>query len=320
MSFPAILFLLVLGTLSQSTTPQALPLCDAYCKQKTTLERSYCKYWLRSPVCFGSETVPCPPELCVPQTTSAPPLPPCDEYCRKRVDSSSYCKSSEMNPTCFGDDSVMCGSDVCDLSNMTMTTSTTTTTPTLPLCDQWCKQSTGIRDSYCKYWLQLPVCFGNDTVTCPTGSCVVQTTTTMGPASPTLPLCDDYCRDTSRLLTSTCNTTSSVCVGAEDLLCSSDVCTDSAMAPGALKSCDSFCQQEVGDLNSYCKYWQERPSCYGAGDVGCGQPLCEVVITPCDSYCRDRLGTNDTYCQRWLPDPTCFGDDRVGCAPTDCHK
>lgn len=118
------------------------------------------------------------------------PSPACDSYCQDLNDESSYCKYWQNPAVCLSGDQP-CGPSVCDTTTSVVSVSTTPTPTTIPAlsttlvsdtssvrttftsplfggdsdstattfdgCDTYCKALNN-EYSYCKYWLDKPVC------------------------------------------------------------------------------------------------------------------------------------------------------------------
>jgi hypothetical protein len=118
-----------------------------------------------------------------------------------------------------------------------------------------------------------------------------------------------------------------VCHGS-DIPCSCD-----SPAPGTTEipstdapsddcsTADMICKNVAGDVESYCKYWQDPPVCHGT-DVACscGVPAPETTETPPDDCeagdmtCRSETGMEISYCKYWLDPPVCHESD----IPCEC--
>ncbi|EEQ99002.1 hypothetical protein Pmar_PMAR012010 [Perkinsus marinus ATCC 50983] len=116
--------------------------CDSYC-QGLNGDSSYCKYWQNPAVCLGGDQ-PCGPSICDPTTSTAP-------------DSTSSTPPSSVSSTTSGTSqsvattSLVFGGD----SDSTIEASNG--------CDTYCK-ALNDESSYCKYWLDPPVCQSGDQV------------------------------------------------------------------------------------------------------------------------------------------------------------
>ncbi|KAF4661858.1 hypothetical protein FOZ61_002893 [Perkinsus olseni] len=117
--------------------------CDSYC-QDLNGATSYCKHWQNPAVCLSGDQ-PCGPSVCDPITstassTSAPTSTSTVTPLTTTASSSASTSLTTSTPV-FGGDS----------------DSTTATSG----CDSYCK-SMNDESSYCKFWLNPPVCQGGD--------------------------------------------------------------------------------------------------------------------------------------------------------------
>ncbi|KAF4701165.1 hypothetical protein FOZ62_004772 [Perkinsus olseni] len=315
--------------------------CDDYCKSLNG-ETSFCKWWFVDPVCqFGDQ--PCGDADC--KSGSAPAVPPvdpvapeeapeepssptspddvvqktCDVYCVQLNGENSFCKWWHTNPVCQHGDQP-CGTlDVCGQPvNISQA-------PALPSgdgqhhaeCDKMC-QSLNDATSYCKWWMNFPVCQHGDQ---PCGDAsVCESETWPSPKAPQLPPgahseasaeCDSMCKDMNGD-GSYCKWWRSVpvCHGG-DQPCGPGACdgvaavttpawvsmptepviatttpspraaTVAPVVSGAHSMPNAKCDAYCTELNgpgSYCKLWKDIPVCK-EGDQPCGAAVCDDPTT-----------------------------------------
>jgi len=301
---------------------------------------SYCKYWLDPPHCLGDDTncgfgeVPDPAATSRPAPTTTTPVPTttpertttpepttatptgdvltqCDNYCKSQNTEKSYCKWWLKEPVCKGGDQ-SCGSlELCPYHGEPFPTSAPSTSKGdgayHPECDTYCQGLNGEK-SYCKWWLDEPMCKGGDQH-CGGGA--------------------DYCSQQEIPETTPGPATS----------------PDPSRHQNQSPECDEFCAYHNGE-KSYCKWWQKESVCKG-GDQPCGVGQCGIVQTThapdataapsastsapstdthdapsdaCDAYCNDQNPSeeNGSYCKWWLDESICKGGNQ-SCAPSVCE-
>lgn len=165
--------------------------------------------------------------------------------------------------------------------------------------DAYCMSGTG-PESYCKYWLDEPVCQGSDSpCSCdgPPEGCYYGDMFCMAETGP-----ESYCKYWLDV---------PVCQGSDEP-CSCDYEDRRLAAVEEDESCpsgDAFCQDMTG--SSYCKFYQDGP----------GGRVCQGTDVPCtcdgcssgDAYCMADAGPA-SYCKYWLDVPVCqFSDSPCSC-------
>ncbi|EER13650.1 hypothetical protein Pmar_PMAR025060, partial [Perkinsus marinus ATCC 50983] len=224
----------------------------------------------------------------------------CDRYCQVvNDDENSYCKWWLEYAVCIGGDqpcgtAALCGIPVDD------------NPPGGPEgdglyyadCDAMCQSLNNDEGSFCKWWLNVPVCKqGNQ----PCGDVEACKSQDWAEPQTTLPSVEEF-----------------------------------SGHPHHSPACDSYCQSLNDDDSSYCKWWKAEPVCRGGdqpcGPVSCSSEASQTTVLPqdrhsgpdlnCDAYCKDQnpASTDDeSYCKWWLHVPVCKSGDQV-CSPSICRQ
>lgn len=323
-------------------TPSSnLPEWDDYCKYKNGPE-SYCKYELEPMLCQGGDQPcgdgPVPPveittiTLVSTPSTEAPSSTTmssssiatggndqryaCDAYCQSVNDINSYCKWWFQEPVCKGGDQP-CGSpSICNGDSLVSTTPLTPEIESLPPvdspsdglhhseCDYMCKSLNNVM-SYCKWWMDVPVCHGGDQPCGDVNECTSQEwpepkTPTPAPGAHPGPSreCDAFCAGLNDE-GSYCKwwKAVAVCKGGDQPCGVGDCATDTqyisvdtpmivspSQGDGDRHSapnvkCDAYCiDQNPGlseDKPTYCKWWLTAAVCKH-GDQPCSPSICDT--------------------------------------------
>ncbi|KAF4658444.1 hypothetical protein FOZ61_005600 [Perkinsus olseni] len=223
----------------------------------------------------------------------------CDRYCQvMNNDEDSYCKWWLEYAVCIGGDQPCGTQSLCELPNKSIS-------PGGPEgdglyygeCDLMCQSMNNDEGSFCKWWLDVPVCkHGNQA-------------------------CGDVERCRSQDWPKPQGPPTAV--------------NEVTGHPHHSAPCDSFCQS-LNDDGSYCKWWKTEPVCRG-GDQPCGPSYCSTGEPPgtgtpqdrhsgpdvnCDAYCEDQSPPptdGESYCKWWLHVPVCKGGDQL-CGPSICTE
>ncbi|KAF4654426.1 hypothetical protein FOL47_009986 [Perkinsus chesapeaki] len=320
--------------------------CDEFCKSLNG-ETSFCKWWNTEPVCHlgdqpcGSSTacngdgIPAVTPVVVDTNVEEAPTETvqvaapedavqrtCDAFCAQLNGETSFCKWWHASPVCqYGDQP--CGT--IDLCGDGPSVNVTKVSPMLPKvdgthyasCDKMC-QSLNDATSYCKWWMNSPVCQHGDQ---PCGDVsVCESETWPSPAAPTLPPgahsqasveCDSMCKNLNGD-GSYCKWWRSVpvCHGG-DQPCGPGECDGVPVVspetvrptpqpalrtdpPAPVKAAPSApvvskahsmpnakCDAycaQLNDAGSYCKWWKDIPVCKG-GDQSCAAEICDDGAT-----------------------------------------
>ncbi|KAF4666235.1 hypothetical protein FOL47_004210 [Perkinsus chesapeaki] len=226
----------------------------------------------------------------------------CDHYCQAvNNDEDSYCKWWLENAVCIGGDQPCGTPSLCELPRTSNPTEGAEEAEGDGLyyeeCDVMCQSINNDDSSFCKWWLDIPVCkHGNQ----PCGNA-------------------DECRSKEWPLPRPAPQDTEEVPGH----------------PRHSPACDSHCQS-LNDDSSYCKWWKAEPVCRG-GDQPCGPSDCSpgdftTSTAPperhsgpdmnCDAYCRDLNPTTtagESYCKWWMHVPVCKNGDQQ-CNPSVCSQ
>ncbi|KAF4751143.1 hypothetical protein FOZ63_024750 [Perkinsus olseni] len=241
----------------------------------------------------------------------------CDAYCESVNGANSYCKWWFKEPVCKGGNQP-CGTlDLCTsdspFSPTTRPSDETVPAPSVdglhhPECDYMCKSMNNIL-SYCKWWMDTPVCHGGDQPCGDVGECRSQDwpepqTPTPAPGAHPGPSreCDAYCAGLNGD-GSYCKwwKAVAVCKGG-DQPCGVGECattseyisidTPTTVSPvdgdrhsGPNVRCDAYCVDQnpglSGYMPTYCKWWLTVPVCKH-GNQPCNPSICDNA--PLGSY------------------------------------
>ncbi|KAF4655517.1 hypothetical protein FOL47_009401 [Perkinsus chesapeaki] len=239
----------------------------------------------------------------------------CDAFCKSVNDVNSYCKWWFTDPVCKGADQPCGTADLCSVSSVSTPSksSSDSVTPTVssadglhhPECDYMCKSLNDVL-SYCKWWMDTPVCQGGDQPCGDVSVCSSQEwpepkTPTPAPGAHPGPSqeCDAYCAGLNGD-GSYCKwwKAAAVCKGG-DQSCGVGECAsttpsisfrtpaipaetegDTHSAPNA--NCDAFCVAQnpslAENLSTYCKWWLKVPVCKH-GDQPCNPSICDNALS-----------------------------------------